>query len=73
MRAAPAPQPRWSIFAEVVPKRATIACRWNAVNISKTGIFVAGDPVLKTGSQIDVTLHLPGAYGPSLEVDGRVE
>lgn len=70
---SPAPQPRWSIYAQVVPRRAQIPCQWNAVNISKSGIFVAGDPLLKAGSQIDVTLHLPGAYGPSLEVDGRVE
>ncbi len=66
-------QPRWSIYAHVEPRRSRIDCAWNAVNISRSGVFVAGQPLLKAGSKLDVVLHLPGVYGPSIEVNGRVE
>lgn len=33
---------------------------------------MTGQPQLKTGSQIDVVLHLPGFDGPSLEMSGRI-
>lgn len=66
-------QPRWSIYAHVAPRRSRIDCSWNAVNISRSGVFVAGQPLLKAGSKLDVVLHLPGVHGPSVEVNGRVE
>lgn len=68
-----AQHPRWSIYAEVVPSRARLRCSWNALNISKSGVFIAGEPLLKRGSQIDVLLHLPGAFGPTVEVTARIE
>ncbi|MEL6545876.1 MAG: protein kinase, partial [Myxococcota bacterium] len=66
-------QPRWSIYAQVEPARSRIDSEWNAVNISRSGVFVAGEPLLKAGSKLDVILHLPGVYGPSVQLSGRVE
>lgn len=67
------PAPRWSVLAPVVPRNATERPDWRAVNISETGMFVSGAPLLQPGSVFDVDIVLPGAYGPSLEITSRVQ
>lgn len=71
--AATKPAPRWSVLAPVVPRDAQQRPDWNAINISESGMFVSGAPLLKPGSVIDVDIVLPGAFGPSLEITSRVQ
>ncbi len=67
------PAPRWSVLAPVMPRAAIERPDWSAINISETGMFVSGAPLLRPGSVVDVDIVLPGAFGPSLEITSRVQ
>ncbi|MEZ0312548.1 MAG: protein kinase [Myxococcota bacterium] len=55
--------------APVVPRTSTLRPEWSTFNISETGMFVSGSPLLRPGSVVDVGITL----GPSLEITSRVE
>ncbi len=70
MRASPGkPATRWSVLAPVVPRTPTLRPEWNTINISETGMFVSGAPLLRPGSVVDVNIML----AESLEITSRVE
>ncbi|MEZ0312077.1 MAG: protein kinase [Myxococcota bacterium] len=65
--------PRCSVLAPVVPRNAAQRPSWSTVNISETGLFVSGVPLLRPGAEVDVDIVLPSTLGPSLEITSRVQ
>jgi tRNA A-37 threonylcarbamoyl transferase component Bud32 len=65
--------PRWSVLAPVVQRAAPKPANWSTLNISETGMFVSGVPLLRPGAEVDVSIVLPSDEGPNLEITSRVQ
>lgn len=67
------PAPRWSVLAPVTLQAAPERLDWHATNISATGMFVSGDLLLDAGSELDVSILLPGGPKGTCAIASRVE
>lgn len=67
------PAPRWTVRAPVSLLAMPQSPRWRTLNVSASGMFLTGPMLLEAGTELDVVVALPVAFGETLDLKCRVE